>query len=583
MNRKGFFFIIVAFILLSYILTSTYYWVRAIEMEEARYSESFRTTSMEMLLAQVTYDTIGAYVDISAHYALYRLNHHSINHPVTPAVDIAAMEELDGSENDNIKFAMRELILYGNASGDYFDDDVPLNYNQTEKLIYSLEGWKNQLNASLAASGFELVELEIYENTFEFNQINFTHFELVFEMNLTIVDSQADSSTSLVRSYNVRRLVDATGFVDPYIARESERLNLEDNDGFPTLVGRQIFIHPEWEEGYEYFCSDYSSGDDCYYVGHGSQGQGWFYGPVVNTSDALNVHDNATYNYILAGNYSAIKAVSNYKNFGAYILTNEPTEGGDCGNDQEDTFNPLDYDSACEATIDTTSNTFTTKPFMVYDNFDIDEFIGVDLYSDAEIPAHKVLFVAEFTHEQVLVEPEDKINHVSVYDIEKFRDFAMCGYYMPRNESPSFLHRMFDLQDMFDSNPEPNPAYFDWPESQWGIETLAVGRWAGGNIVEDRDWDLYSRVDVEFFSEVAHSSANEVQMIKGMPGCKDADMCSEDLEYDLDSEHVGHFRMSDWAQDDREEDFEYMIELGPGDTDNYGCDNTDQASCDADE
>lgn len=587
MNRKGFFFIIVAFILLSYILTSTYYWVRAIEMEEARYSESFRTTSMEMLLAQVTHDTIGEYVDISAHYAFYRLNHHSINHPVEPAVEIATLDYLDGSENDNIRLAMRELILYGTASGDYFEDSVPLEYLPEDMITYSLEGWKNQLNASLSASGFELLELEIYEDTFEFNQINFTQFEVVFEMNMTIVDSLADSSTSLVRSYDVRRIVDATGFVDPYITRESERLDLEDDEEQPALAGKPVFITPFWEQGYEYLCEDHDSDGGCYYVGDGSEGQGWFYGPVVMAdSDEVNtIHENATYNYILAGNYSAIRDVPKYKDFGAYILTNEPEEtGSSCASeyDQDETFNPIEYDDVCEASIDSTSSSHTTKPFMVYENFDINDFTGVDLYSDATIDAHKVLFSSEYSYLEVMDDPENKLEDVSIYNIEYLRDFAMCGYYMPRNNSPSFLHRMFDLQDMFD---EPsNPAYDDWPESQWGIETLALGRWAGGNIVMDSKWDDFSRVDVEFFSEVENTPANEVQMIKGMPGCKNAYMCSEDLGYDLDFEHVGHFRLSDWAQWDREEyDDIYWIELNNGDEDNFGCDNDDQASCDADE
>ncbi len=131
---------------------------------------------------------------------------------------------------------------------------------------------------------------------------------------------------------------------------------------------------------------------------------------------------------------------------------------------------------------------------------------------------------------------------------------------------------------MFDAE---TPAYGAWPQSEWGIETLALGRWAGGNIVMDSKWDDYSRVDVEFFSEIEDTPANPVQMIKGMPGCKNAYMCSEPLGYDPDSEHVGHFRLSDWAQDDREEYFEYLIELENGDIDNYGCDNEEQASCDA--
>lgn len=584
MNRKGFFFIIVSFILLAYILTSTYYWVRAIEMEENRYSESFRTTSMEMLLAQVNEETIGNYVDISAHYAFYRLNHHSIKNPVyvPDGVNIEA-DSLDGSELENIRLAMRELVLSGTASEDYFEGEG-LEYTPDEKLTYTLDGWASQLNASLAAAGFELAELSIDEDSFEFNQVNFTQFELVFEMNMTIVDTQADSDTSVVRSYEVRRLVDGTGFVDPYIARESDRhLNLQE-EAEHVMVGKPIFLAPYWEQGFEYLCEDHDAGGGCYKAAQGDQGQGWFYGPLVMVEDANTIPENTTYNYILVGNYSDIRAVPNYEEFGAYILTNAPTEvGSSCAskNGQDDTFNPIEYDGDCDPYIDTGSNSYTERPFMVYEGFELsDGFEGVEFQPTWGEHMYKLLFISRANYEEVESDPELKLEEVSIYNIEYLRDFAMCGYYMPRNNSPSFLHRMFDLQDMFDSS---SPDYTDWPESAWGFETLAVGRWAGGNIVPDAEtWDEYSRVDVEFFSEVDGSGLNEVQMIKGMPGVKNRAMCNMLLVYDEDLEHVGHFRLSDWAQWDREEyDDIYWIETGDGEDDNIGCDNNEVANCEA--
>jgi len=580
MNRKGFFFIIVSFILLAYILTSTYYWVRAIEMEENRYSESFRITSMEMLLAQANEETIGNYVDISAHYAFYRLNHHSITNPVKvpDGVDMEA-DSLDGSELENIRLAMRELVLSGTASEDYFDGEG-LEYSSEEKLTYTLDGWANQLNASLAAAGFELAELSIDDNSFEFNQVNFTQFELVFEMNMTIVDTRADSKTSVVRNYEVRRLVDATGMVDPYIARESASIGLEE-EGESVRVGKPIFLAPYWEHGFEYLCEDHDASGGCYLADEGSEGQGWFYGPVVMVEDAPTIPESTTYNHILAGNYSDIIALPNHDEFGAYIITNEPTpEGSSCPSkeDQGDTFNPVVYDDDCDPYIDGPSSSITSRPFMVYEGFELnDAYEGVDLQTGDE-NARKLLFIARANAEEVESDPSLKFHDVSVYNIEYLRDFAMCGYYMPRNSSPSFLHRMFDLQGMFDSS---SPDYWDWPESTWGMETLAVGRWAGGNIVPDATtWDEYSRVDVEFFSEVGGSASNEVQMIKGMPGVKNRIMCNMLLEFDEDLEHVGHFRLSDWAQWDREEyDDIYWIELYDGDEDNIGCDNDEVANC----
>ncbi|MEM4272263.1 MAG: hypothetical protein QXH30_01620, partial [Candidatus Bilamarchaeaceae archaeon] len=116
MDKKGFFFVIVAFVLLSYILASTYIWVRAIEMEEARYSESFRTSSMEMLVDQLSNEEISRIAGIMSNYAFYRLNNHSIRHPVEAGGPQGSPEEFN-----NIRLALRDLILNGSASDDYFE------------------------------------------------------------------------------------------------------------------------------------------------------------------------------------------------------------------------------------------------------------------------------------------------------------------------------------------------------------------------------------------------------------------------------------------------------------------------------
>gem|GEM_PF-914873 len=586
MNKKGFFFIIMAFVLLAYILTSTYFWVRAIEMEESRYSDSFRTSTMEMLLAQVTQESIGDFTNISSRYAFYRLNHHSIENPVLLNGNLG-----DGydSEIDNIKLAMHDLIFYGEASADYFDG-VALNYTDEEKLTYSLAGWRNQLNASLAASNFELASLDIQEDSFDFTQTNFTHFEVSFVMNLTINDLQPGSETSIVRTYDVHTPLDATGMIDAYIARQSMELDLTLEDTTPVMVGKKVFMAPQehYPDGFESLCSEDAESDLCYKVGDADEGQGWFYGPMINVSDAVDEgiagDINLSENYILVGNYSDIVGVPDFEYFGAYILTNDPVEedvSGCTGKRQTETFNPITYDSSCDLILDGSDpKAITNNPFMVEDGFDINDFWGANLPGPHN--ANKVLFIAVHTPNEVLGEPESnpKDAGVAIYDIEMFRDFVMCGYYLPRNNSPTFLQRMMDIQVMFDSG---TPAYDAWPEYEWGIETTTVGRWAGGNIVPDAlIWDQYSRVDVEFFSKVGDTSSNPVQMIKGMPGDKSAIMCSMELDYTDDLHHVGHFRLSDWAQQEREDEYNdiYWVEIGDGDEDNIGCDNDDVAGCD---
>jgi hypothetical protein len=143
---------------------------------------------------------------------------------------------------------------------------------------------------------------------------------------------------------------------------------------------------------------------------------------------------------------------------------------------------------------------------------------------------------------------------------------------------------MFDIADMFEGS---DPLYYDWPQSPWGIETTAAGRWAGGDLVAS-SWDDHSRLDIEFFLDT-DEVPSDVDMIKGMFGCKNAILCA--LEFGSDIEHVGHFRISDWARWDRPSSDEppppsdeiYYIDTedsDEADTDNIGCDNSGQANCD---
>jgi hypothetical protein len=585
MEKKGFFFIIVAFVLLSYILASTYVWVRAIEMEEARYSEAFRVSSMELLFSQITGGRISEFTNISGHYALYRLNHHSISHPVSvpSGVNLASEEQLDGSELENVRLAMRELILYGTASGDYFEDGEAIEYTPEEKLIYSMEGWKAQLNGSLLASGFNLTRFEIEESDFSFTQSGYMEFNISFILHMEIRDARAGSATTLARDYGVNVEMAEEGMVDAYIARESTRqLGISDTE-HPT-VGKRIFIAPYYEDGYEALCAG-DSDNPCYHIADSREGQGWFYGPAVMASDADSINPATTYNYILAGTYEEVTSVENWKDFGAYILTSSPEEGPECG-EQFDALNALEYEEDCsDASINPVYEE-TEHPFIVYPGFDADYFnaedLGYDQFTGALMP--KVLFVSPHSFEEVEAEPELKLDNGAVYNIEGLRDFVLCGYYMPRFDSPSFLHRMFDLQDIFEGS---DPAYYNWPQNEWGIETTAAGRWAGGDLVS-QSWDEHSRVDTEFFLDTRDTVDGEAEKIKGMHGCKNSIICS--MVFGSDIEHVGHFRLSDWARWDRipsldepeppsEEIYYIDTDSEEAGSDNIGCDNSGQASC----
>jgi hypothetical protein len=506
-------------------------------MEESRYSESFRTSSMEMLVDQLNEQRVSQMANVMSNYAFYKLDNYSIRNPVESGVAGAP------DEFDNIKLAMRELILNGSASGDYFEGTGPgLEYTEEEKQDYTLYGWGTKLNESLSASGFELEQFEIHTDTFNFNQTDYLLYEVNFTMDLIIRDTKAGSSTSMTRTYEVSTLVNATGMVDPYIARESIGLNLPHNQ----IAERQLFMAPlvfdydgkdigyaedypteypptvseEMTDAFRSLCSEESG--DCYFMGSGSAGQGWFYGPMVSAEDSEEINNivdtGNSGQYILVGNYSEIIAVADYERFGAYILTNEPTESASvCGSnmDESDTFNAITWieETECEATLDER----ILQPFVVDDGFDINDYIG-------DMERHKVLFISRYSTNEVAGDTGDpalKNYNVAFYDVEMFRDFVACGYYLPRSDSPSLLQRMFDISD---EDPMRSGGLF-------GIETTVAGQWAGGNYTPE--YDPYSRVEVEFFSQT------EGSRIMGLPGCKNVFFCTESFDSD-----VGQFKIS---------------------------------------
>jgi hypothetical protein len=108
-----------------------------------------------------------------------------------------------------------------------------------------------------------------------------------------------------------------------------------------------------------------------------------------------------------------------------------------------------------------------------------------------------------------------------IWDITALRDMAICGFYI-HGKGPSFFQRMLAGEPI--------------GNSELGIESFVVGRWAGG--AGDMDNDDLSRLDWEFYGS---GGGFNPPRIKGMMGCKSKEMCSSD---DAVKMGVGHFRLS---------------------------------------
>ncbi|HNT60536.1 MAG TPA: hypothetical protein PKJ97_01000 [Candidatus Bilamarchaeaceae archaeon] len=537
MNRKGFFFVLISFILLSYILLSTTMWVKAIDASEKSYSDAFRASTLNTLTDQVSFERMDNYVDMVAHYAMYRLSNHSIYHP------LKAGEEK--KEFSHITSAYFELVSDCAALPEHFEDGAALAYSPEESRTYCLKGLLSQLNGSFSTQGFQVESFEV--SGMQFNE---TEHPLLYTYNLTLYLSVKDlqTSTSINRTYRFNKILDAEGMVDPLVARES--LDLKGSGPRENMtIFKPIYLYPSENED-----TPFANVHEELYpdkIGEGSEGQGWFYGTVVFAEDAPHGADPSRLSqFILAGNYSEIRDVDNWEAYGAYILLNKPESPPGC-NDQYETLNPIQRETTpagrCEESIDGSGSGYTSKPFVVYEDFREDA--GRHKYSFHEFGVSRmeevrVLFISQYSPEEVLGTPRDKLEDVAVFDMEKLRDFARCSYYIVNPEAPSFLQRM--LKGGYNY------------KSGLGIETFLIGMYAGG--IYNPALDDRSRVDRDFFADI------EGTKIRGMPGCKDAGMCVNP------NSDIGHFALSDDAMKF------YLGISNSDDEENIGC-NDGRASC----
>lgn len=539
-NYKGFFFVLISFVLLSYILVSTFAWVRAIETSERTYSDAFRASSLTTLADQVSEQRMNVYADIASHYTLYKLVNHSVQYEL--------LDEPD-DEYYHIRAAFFELLSNCTTLPEHFDGGVSAQYTVEEKKTYCFSGFLEQLNTSLSKAGFEVEDFSVSNYS-----LNETAQPLELEMNLTLYLKIKDlqTQTSLNRTYHISRIVNATGFLDPLLARQSIE-QLRGGAVTNLTIYKGMYLYPSWEIDPELPLEDAHTLFYPVQRGHQtSKGQGWFYGNLVFWDEA----ENAAYpsQSILVGNYSDIKKLDNWDDFGAYILLNEPEYAGGCSNEYE-TFNAIQRDEVtsggstrCEESI----NDETEKPFMVYAD---EEDFKKDIYDKSTGPnrpvpfPHSILFVTQYSHEEIMSKLERKNdNPGAIFDIENLRDFTRCSFYIVNaDKAPSFLQRL-----LVNGYKRTSPI---------GIETTLVGKWAGG--IDNPGWNEYSRVDREFFDRVPG------EKIRGMPGCKDWYMCTDDPMVS----DVGNFRFSG-------ESAEFYLGTNSKDDEAYiGCDDG-RASCD---
>jgi len=516
-DKKGFLFVVTIFLLLTYILISISVWVKALEASERMYSELYKESNVELAVTQLTPEKVDEMTNMIMQRALFKIADFSINHPVVPG-------NTSRGENEfvNIENAVEEYLVNGAPSGAYFEgiaDDTPAFSEPSS----SLQGWIAALNKSLGGIGVYITEFDV--SNFNMEQISVDTVEYSFDITITMQDTAG--TTRLSRVYPISNTIDITGYVDVAISRETQD---------ERTVYRRFFFYP----GYE-IPSDLEPVEISGIEG----GQGWFYGFLVDTEDADIVPREQRHLYILVGDYSEITAVDGYSEFAAYIQTNDastrtvsctPSGGTPTTKREEyDTFMAIQYESDCDAVVESSSE--TNRPFAIVPDFSASGgAVCPNLVTDED--AYCALFVAEYSVNDVEDDPENKNSAdaalTGVFDIEDLRDYTMCGYYIHSEKSPSYLQRFFG--DAYSRN-----------HTEFGIETFLIGEYVTDYCPECNTFDFsqYSALDREMFNEV-----DKDWNIRGMAGCKNADMCSSTVEPTPGQFGLTEISIDDYVLDD---------------------------------
>ena len=487
--KKGFFFSVVSLILLIYLFSSISYKIDYVQKQSKTYEEALKLSSYEFIFAQLSKNNMQKYIEVSLRYAILKLAEHSASYPIKPA----------GSDSlDNVRSAVSDLFQQGYAQPSYFSSKynspaAGIQYTPEEIEKATVEGLRAQLEKSLKRNGLALESLDITLDGLEMSD-SFT-IKATGKIEMNISDAFGTSKKE-INGYNYEVFIPIESFPDPLVSRYLE------NSGFER-VGRYI---------YKDLDGDISLPKR---VGEGYDGQGWFYGKIVEVANADSIDRTKRHLYILAGKESQIQSYSSSDNFGAYLFNDVVTSS-------------------------------YSKPFILIPGFNLHSWRGDSV--EAPEGEKTMLFISESeTAPSTIIE---------IYGMEEFRDDVLCGYYYStssnsvRNDgkdgAPSFLQRL--LEDGYNRADDRN-----------GIFSFLVGREYGGDLAPS--YARYSKLDFEFVRQwdLGVVPSDGAIPIRGMPACKNKDICSKDV----DETYLSKFSIS--AENIR------RLDSGVGYLDEVGC------------
>lgn len=533
--KQGFFFTVMALAMLSVMLLVVQLWISTYGQSDIRSAERFKGEAMRLVLSSISDKTMSDFANASAFFAAYKLANYSSEHGLTAA------PQKYGANNTGVgrvEDTLYSLMYNGTAQPDALF--APITYSPGENSSYTLGSWQDKVRSAANSMGFNASFSGI--KNFSIKQDDpwtiATHFEM--DMNISDIEGTMKQSKTLKADASFP----IGGFLDPAITRSDMAQR-----GVQRFAAqeKQIFRFPA-----------YSTPSDLKprVIMNGSKGFGWFFGPITedypDEPSGIFQGDNNEQPYI--SQYVLVtgwdERLPTYAgSYGAVVLTSSPslisynyTSGGCTYNVTQETRclncirSVTTNQPGCTATgEEILPENRTSRPYIVRSSGDAFNTPELNLKPRERISTQYALVDNAIDNKENPAPLDIQGDYHRVFDVTALRDATTCGFYVKGN-GPSFFQRM--LVDAFAPGLYANDAL--------GIETFAVGQWAGGK--EDPEpantyeHDKLPRLDRDFYSGQAFLP-QLVMKVKGMPGCRDKAMCSSSND-NATKEGLGRFRLT---------------------------------------
>jgi hypothetical protein len=271
-TKKGFFFTVLALILLTFMMISVQMWAQEQAAREERQSERFRVDAIRAALSLADENTLAKFTNVSLTYSIHflatSLTNTSCSVPFIPYNKTAAFPDGTAFVNQSLV----ELITRGTTHGGPASILYPFNCSgysnvsfPTYDMIYTLNDYFNKTSSAAKMLGFNMTWGS--PRNFTVNQSAVFSIYTTYSVDVNISDTSGFSQNKTLHIFSE---TDIQGILDPFISG-MDRAHRGVNPAFTAK--KQVF-----------YVSNYDSRptSQVKLVNTGSEGLGWFFGPATN-------------------------------------------------------------------------------------------------------------------------------------------------------------------------------------------------------------------------------------------------------------------------------------------------------------